>query len=216
MADHDAAGDMRADPQTPPSAAEQPAVEGATGQPEAGSTAPDTESGQPAKEPERTRRFGRTRPGLVLAATVAVALAVVCGLMWNDVRADSGAAADRELFLQAGRQGALNLTTIRWGEVDSNVQRILDGSTGAFRDDFAARAPSFAGVVKQAQSTSEGAITAAGLESVQGDTARVLVAATVKTANSAAAEQEPRAWRMRVTVQKNGDRALVSNVEFVP
>src|SRR5690606_400544 len=114
MADHDAAGDMRADPQTPPSAAEQPAVEGATGQPEAGSTAPDTESGQPAKEPERTRRFGRTRPGLVLAATVAVALAVVCGLMWNDVRADSGAAADRELFLQAGRQGALNLTTIRW------------------------------------------------------------------------------------------------------
>jgi Mce-associated membrane protein len=44
----------------------------------------------------------------------------------------------------------------------------------------------------------------------------VLVAVTVKTSNAGAAEQEPRAWRMRLTVKKVGDEAKVSNVEFVP
>jgi Mce-associated membrane protein len=39
---------------------------------------------------------------------------------------------------------------------------------------------------------------------------------TVKTANAGAAEQPPRAWRMRIQVQKVADQAKVSNVEFVP
>ena len=46
--------------------------------------------------------------------------------------------------------------------------------------------------------------------------AQVLVAVTVTTSNVGAPEQEPRAWRMRLTVQKVGDDAKVSNVEFVP
>jgi Mce-associated membrane protein len=37
----------------------------------------------------------------------------------------------------------------------------------------------------------------------------------VKTSNAGAPEQDPRAWRMRITVQKDGDQAKVSNVEFV-
>jgi len=43
-----------------------------------------------------------------------------------------------------------------------------------------------------------------------------LVAVTVKTSNAGAPEQAPRAWRMRISVQKVGDEAKVSNVEFVP
>jgi Mce-associated membrane protein len=38
----------------------------------------------------------------------------------------------------------------------------------------------------------------------------------VKTSTSASAAQDPRAWRMRITVQKVGDGAKVANVEFVP
>jgi Mce-associated membrane protein len=46
--------------------------------------------------------------------------------------------------------------------------------------------------------------------------ARVLVAVSVKTSNAGAPEQKPPAWRMRMTVQKVGEDAKVSNVEFVP
>jgi Mce-associated membrane protein len=70
-------------------------------------------------------------------------------------------------------------------------------------------------VVKQAKSTSVGTITEAGLESEESGHARVLVAVAVKTSNAGAPEQDPRTWRMRITVQKDGDQAKVSNVEFV-
>ncbi|MGE0215187.1 Mce protein [Mycolicibacterium sp.] len=122
----------------------------------------------------------------------------------------------RNLFLQVGRQGALNLTTIDWEHADADVQRILDSATGTFYDDFQARAQPFVEVVKQAQSKSVGTIAEAGLESEGDNEAQVLVAVTVKTSNAGAPEQEPRAWRMRIAVQKIGDEAKVSNVEFVP
>jgi Mce-associated membrane protein len=44
----------------------------------------------------------------------------------------------------------------------------------------------------------------------------VLVAVTVHTSNAGSANKQPRAWRMRISVQKVSDQAKVSNVEFVP
>ena len=59
------------------------------------------------------------------------------------------------------------------------------------------------------------ALTVMATESVSDNEAQVLVAVTVKTSNAGAAEQEPRAWRMKITVQKVGDEAKVANVRFV-
>ena len=78
-----------------------------------------------------------------------------------------------------------------------------------------ARAQPFKEVVKQAKSKSVGTIAEAGVETINEDGAEVLVAVTVRTSNAGAAEQEPRAWRMRITVQKVGDDAKVANVRFV-
>jgi len=148
-----------------------------------------------------------------------VAVVVLAGLTgWLGFRAYKSHQADeqRKLFLEVGRQGALNLTTIDWQEADADVQRILDAATGTFYDDFQKRAQPFVEVVKQAQSKSVGTIAEAGLESESNDGAQVLVAVTVKTSNAGAPEQAPRAWRMRIFVQKVGDDAKVSNVVFVP
>ena len=148
-----------------------------------------------------------------------VAVVVLAGLTgWLGFRAYKSHQADeqRKLFLEVGRQGALNLTTIDWQEADADVQRILDSATGTFYDDFQKRAQPFVEVVKQAQSKSVGTIAEAGLESESNDGAQVLVAVTVKTSNAGAPDQQPRAWRMRIFVQKVGDDAKVSNVVFVP
>jgi Mce-associated membrane protein len=148
-----------------------------------------------------------------------VAVVVLAGLTgWLGFRAYKSHQADeqRKLFLEVGRQGALNLTTIDWQEADADVQRILDAATGTFYDDFQTRAQPFVAVVKQAQSKSVGTIAEAGLESESKDGAQVLVAVTVKTSNAGAPDQQPRAWRMRIFVQKVGDDAKVSNVVFVP
>jgi Mce-associated membrane protein len=152
-----------------------------------------------------------------LAVSFAVVLALAGLVGWLGYRAhESRQAQDkRNMFLEAGRNGALNLTTISSTEADADVQRILDSSTGTFHDDFQQRAPSFVDVVKQAQSKSQGVITEAGLQSEDGNQAQVLVAVAVNTTLAGAA-QPPRAWRMRITVQQAGGGAKVSNVAFVP
>lgn len=119
-------------------------------------------------------------------------------------------------FLQAARQGALNLTTIDWQRADADVKRIMDGATGTFYDDFATRSQPFVDVVKQAQSVSVGTVTEAGLESQDADVAQALIAVSVQTSSSAGAEPVPRAWRMRIAVQKVDGQFKVSSVEFVP
>jgi Mce-associated membrane protein len=171
----------------------------------------DLEDGAPAKQPMSHMRLA-TIAGLALV----VALAGLTG--WLGFRAYESHKAEqqRNLFLQVGRQGALNLTTINWEQAEADVQRVLDSATGTFYDDFQKRAQPFVEVVKQAQSKSTGTIAEAGLESLSGDEGQVLVAVTVETANAGAPEQQPRAWRMRLTVQQVGDDAKVSNVEFVP
>jgi Mce-associated membrane protein len=152
----------------------------------------------------------------LLSLTVIVALSVLVGWLGFRVHQSQKADAQRSQFLQVARQGALNLTTIDWQHADVDVRRILDGATGEFHDDFAKRSQPFIDVLRQAKSTTVGTITEAGLESETPDSAQALVAVSVQTSNAGGADQEPRAWRMRIYVQRVGDQVKVSNVGFVP
>ena len=173
----------------------------------------DNADGTP--EPRDKEPMSAVRRATLLGLAVAAALAVLVG--WLGFRAYQSELgnAQRNQFLQVARQGALNLTTIDWQKAESDVQRILDGATGQFYDDFAKRSQPFVDVVKKAKSTTVGTITEAGLESQTADSAQVLVAVTVTTSNVGAPQPDPHAWRIRISVQKVGDQAKVSNVEFV-
>jgi Mce-associated membrane protein len=156
------------------------------------------------------------RLALVTGLVLVVALSGLLG--WVGFRAYQShqAQEQRKLFLQVGRQGALNLTTIDFHEVNADVQRLLDGATGQLYDSFSKRSQPFIDVVLRTQSKSVGTVTEAAVESQSGDQAQVLVAVTVNTSNAGAAQQEPHSWRMRLSVQKVGGVVKVSNVEFVP
>ena len=156
---------------------------------------------------------------VTLATILGVVLVLALGGLvgWLGVRAYDSHRADeqRALFLAVGRQGAVNLTSIDHTRVDQDVQRILDSATGSFYDEFQQRAQPFAEVVRQVKSTSVGTVTEAGIEDETDDGADVLVAVTVATAVEGQPEQAPRAWRMRLSVQKTGDDAKVAKVDFV-
>lgn len=186
-------------------------------------SAPDARSEGDSDRPGPNRRLpagptGRTtrRWWVAIGLGIVVVLAAIVG--WISYRAHTVSAAQhqRDLFVQVGRQSAINLTTIDWQQADRDVARILDNATGSFHDDFANQSQSFIDVVKQSKSTTAGIVDEAGVESESGDSAQILVAVTVKTSNAAAPQQEPRSWRLRVGVQKTGQDIKVSNVEFVP
>jgi Mce-associated membrane protein len=175
--------------------------------------ATDDSDAAPAARPRK--RVSAARRAIVFGAAAVVALATLAG--WLGFRAYQAhqSLSERSQFLQAARQGATNLTTIDWQQADRDVQRILDGATGQFYDDFAKRSQPFIDVVKKSQSTTVGTVTEAGLESQSADTAQVLVAVTVTTSNAGAPQPDPHGWRLRIAVQHVGDQTKVSNVEFV-
>ncbi|MEE6176865.1 Mce protein [Mycobacterium sp. 050134] len=179
------------------------------------------EEGESAAPPVRWRdRLTRPRlsdvgVALVAGAVVVAAMTGLTGWLGYHAYQKHEAQARRDSFVRTARQAAVNLTTINYTEVEADVQRILDGATGAFRDDFEQRSKPFVEVVKAAQSKSEGTVTDAGLESQHGDAAQVLVAVAVKS-RTAGGEEAPREWRMRIEVRAVGDDTKVSNVVFVP
>ncbi|MFZ3349160.1 MAG: mammalian cell entry protein [Mycobacterium sp.] len=168
---------------------------------------PTPPSKKPMAVPWRATLFG---------LAMVVVLAGLVGWLGFRVYQSHQAQAQRSQFLQVARQGALNLTTIDWQHAEADVHRILDGATGEFYDDFAKRSQPFIEVLKQAQAKTVGTITEAGLESETTDSAQALVAVSVQTSNAGEPEQVPRAWRMRINVQKVGDQVKVSDVGFVP
>ncbi|ORA33522.1 hypothetical protein [Mycobacterium aquaticum] len=175
-------------------------------------SAPEDES---AAQPSG-RRLPWLRTPVVAAVALVAVLGGLAGWLAYHSHQNSVAQHQRNQFVQTARQAAVDLTSISFTEADTDIQRILDSATGTFRDDFEQRSAPFVEVVKRTQSTSRGTVADAGLESESGGQARVLVAVSVKTSIAAAPEQDPRRWRMRISVEKVGDDVKVSNVEFVP
>ena len=167
-------------------------------------------------EPRVRNRLSGARPAIAVGLTAIVALGSLTGWLGYRTYETRHAQAQRNELVKAARQAAVNLTTIAYTEVEADIKRILDSSVGSFHDDFQRRSQPFVDVVKQLQSESEGTVTAAGLESQTGDQAQVLVTLSVKTSTAAAPEQAPRAWRMRISIEKVGEVAKVSDVRFVP
>jgi Mce-associated membrane protein len=153
------------------------------------------------------------RIALVAALIAAVGLAGLVG--WLGFRAYEAERQESRgrLFVQTAQDIAVNLSTVDYEHVDADAQRIQDSAVGEFADTFARHKQTYIDNAKHTRTRSLGTVTDAGLESQSGDQGRVLVAVTVKSGDPA--EQAPQLFRMRITVQKIGDGAKVSEVAFV-
>ena len=119
-------------------------------------------------------------------------------------------------FVAGARQGVVNMTSLDFNRAKEDVQRVIDSSTGQFRDDFQQRAKDFTTVVEQSKVVTQGTVNAAAVQSMDKNSALVLVAATSRITNAAGAKDEPRNWRLKVTVTEDGGQYKMSKMEFVP
>jgi Mce-associated membrane protein len=156
--------------------------------------------------------------GMPLAAATIVAICALLGasgwMLWHHhtVLAERQRSA---AYVAAARQGVINLTSLDFNNAKEDVQRVLDSATGEFKDDFQRRADDFASVVKDSKAVAQGSVRATAVESMSKDSAVVLVLANERITNSAGAKDDPRAFRFRATVVRDGDQLKISKVEYV-
>jgi Mce-associated membrane protein len=176
-----------------------------------------------AEKPARRwpRRLHRPKWSTVAAAlAVVVILAALSGSVYMvlDHRHATQQRQRATEFAAAARQGVVTLTSMDFNNAKEGVQRIADDSTGTFRDDFLKMADDFIKVVEQSKVVSQGTVQAAAvdLDTMTDNSAVVLVASTSEITNAAGAKQDPRTYRLIVTIARDGKQLKMSKVEFVP
>lgn len=178
-----------------------------------------------ATEPARgrPRRF-RVRLSVSRWTTVAAAVALLCtaalltvgGYLTWDHRKTVHSERMRAEYTAAARQVAVSLMSIDHTNADGDVQRIIDNSTGEFRDEFTRASEDFVRLAKDAKVTTEATATAAAVESMTDDAAVVLVTVSSTVTNAEGAKDSPRNWRLSVDLRRDGDQIKMAKVEFVP
>ncbi|MFC9838068.1 hypothetical protein ACFVKB_30310 [Rhodococcus sp. NPDC127530] len=153
--------------------------------------------------------------GLAATAVIAIAALVVGGVSWTNLRTEQAAQSRGEQVLETARQVVVNLVTLRHQSVDEDIQRVADGTTGPFRDQFTSASGSFGDVLNQGQVESTGEVKEAGLVESDDDHAVVLAAVTSTVKNTEAPDGEIRVYRMKVSLDSVDGNWLVSDVEFV-
>jgi Mce-associated membrane protein len=190
---------------------------------EASSEAEDSADGKEdvADDPVRERR--RWRLGRILKVLAAgIAFACTCALITLSVlmvQNHRHQAAEQQRsaeYAAAARQSVVTLMSLDFNKAKEDVQRIIDNSTGQFRDDFKIQADDFIKVAQDSKVITEVTVNATGVEHMTNDTAVVLVSATSRVTNAAGAKQEPRTWRLSVNLQRDGGQIKMAKVEFVP
>ncbi len=193
--------------------------DGAVAGPDADSSSADYAAEKPARRwPGRPRRPKWSTIAAGLAIIVVLAALSGSVYMVLDHRQASQQRQRAAEFAAAARQGVVTLTSLDFNSAKEGVQRIAENSTGTFKDDFLKMADDFTKVVEQSKVVSQGTVQAAAvdLDTMTDDSAVVLVASTSEVTNAAGAKQDPRNYRLIVTVTRDGGQLKISKVEFVP
>jgi Mce-associated membrane protein len=194
-------------------------------EPEEPAPEPDTADEEPAPTANRARRrrlrlprprFSHVAAGIVVALILGL-LGVSGFFLWHhrDVVDGRQRGAQRATeYTAAARKDVETFMSLDFNHAKESVQRVLDSSTGEFKDQFQKSAESVVQTLQESKVTSQTTVNAAAVQSMTDNSAVVLVAATTKVSNVASARQAPRRWRLTVTVTRDGGQLKMSKIEF--
>lgn len=167
----------------------------------------------------RWRRLRRPKLKTVLATVAFLASAALLAAtadMFHYDRQFAGELQRKAEFAASASQAVVTLMSIDGTKAEDNVQHIIANSAGQFRDDFQADAKDFVQVARESKAATKATVRSAAVESMTPDSAVVLVTAATTVSNTAGTNQQPRNWRLSVTMIRDGAQLKMSKVEFVP
>jgi Mce-associated membrane protein len=166
--------------------------------------------GEPPPARRRLPQWNLVAACAVLA--VALAAAVLGGYRWYGDRALDKA---HTAALAAARQTAVNFVSVSASSVDRDLQRIVAGATGEFKDEFTRGQAQVRAAIVENKVESTGTVLRAGLVSGDRRSAVVLVAVDATVKNVKSPEGRPSHYRIQVDVTRDGGAWLVSRLQFV-
>lgn len=178
--------------------------------------ADDAEEDQPS--PGAKRRWRPRLATLLAGVAILISGALLAGggyVIWYHQQADREQQRRAE-FAAAASQAAVTLMSIDSATAQDNVRQIIDNSTGQFKDDIQSSAEDLVKAAQDSRATTKATVKASAVQSMDADSAVVLVGTATTVSNSAGANQQPRNWRLSLTMVKDGEQIKMSKVEFVP
>ena len=173
---------------------------------------------EPAEVPPAKKRRLPGRAALA-AILVLVAVAGLLGatgwMLWEHRKADAERHRSAE-YAAAARQGVVNLMSMDYAHAQESVQRVIDDSMGKMKNNFEDTSKDLIKALQDSKMVTKVTVNDAAVESMDEETATVLIAATShrEGPNAPKEDQQPRVWRVVVTVQRDGGQIKMSDVEF--
>ncbi|MEO3748057.1 hypothetical protein [Plantactinospora sp. B5E13] len=185
----------------------------------------DGQGPEPAadRRPEPKRRKA-VRPGVPRRRGLTVGLAImlcaaltVAGFFGNRWYQDRALAEAHGQAVTAARQTTVNFVSVSASSVDGDLQRIVAGATGEFREEFLRGQAQVRAAVIENKVESTGSVLRAGLVSGDRRTAVVVVAVDATVKNTHAPDGRVAHYRIQVELarDRDSDTWLVSRLQFV-
>jgi Mce-associated membrane protein len=172
--------------------------------------------GDSADEQQETPRTSRSNLllawalSVLLIASLAGLVVAVVAISKQDTRDDA-----RLAVMRAGRQTALDFTTYKYQTWDADVQRVLNGATGPFKEEFSQASASVKAQVVANKASSAGEVIDAAVVSMDTDSAQVLVVADAAVTNTAIPDGQRRHYRMKLELVREGQVWRTADLEAV-
>ena len=160
---------------------------------------------------------GRGTIWLIGALSVVLAglLTGVVLLAGSAESADEGLTAAHQEVAAAARAEALAFLTVDHRTMAVVVERVLDGATGDFREQYESQSRRLTREATRTRATSAGEVVALGVSDLGDDSATVLVAANSTVTNTRTEQPQVRYYRLELGLVREGDRWLTSSLRFV-
>ena len=151
----------------------------------------------------------------VLSVVLAGLLGGIAWLLATEEPVDEGlTAAQHEVAAAAGAE-ALAFLTVDHRTMDVVVERVLDGATGEFREEYESQSRRLTREATRTRATSAGEVVALGVSDLGDDAATVLVAANSTVTNTSTDEPQVRYYRLELGLVREDGRWLTSTLRFV-